>query len=117
MNKLRRVFYIHGVANQVPILSKANAWKRRAYAAQHPTTALLVIEIAVTSPQRDCELKLGVYAQAGVPECWLVNLRKRCVRSNASLQATPTSRCASTRPTKRLHCCLRQSGQCPCATR
>jgi len=49
------------------------------YAAQHPTTALLVIEIAATAPQRDRELKLGVYAQAGAPECWLVNLREQCV--------------------------------------
>jgi len=24
-------------------------------------------------------LKLGVYARAGVPECWRVNLRERCV--------------------------------------
>jgi hypothetical protein len=66
MNKLRRVFYIRGVANQVPILSKANAWKRRAYAAQHPTTALLVIEIAATAPQHDCEL-IGRLRAGGCP--------------------------------------------------
>ena len=24
-------------------------------------------------------MKLGVYARAGVPECWRVNLRERCV--------------------------------------
>jgi Uma2 family endonuclease len=49
------------------------------YAAQHPATALLVIEIAATSPQRNRELKLGVYARAGVPECWLVNLPAGCI--------------------------------------
>ncbi|BCW96651.1 MAG: Uma2 family endonuclease [Fimbriimonadales bacterium] len=49
------------------------------YAAQHPTTALLVIEVAATSLARDRELKLGVYARAGIPECWLVNLSEACV--------------------------------------
>ncbi|MCX7925810.1 MAG: Uma2 family endonuclease [Fimbriimonadales bacterium] len=47
------------------------------YESQHPTTALLVIEIAQTSLPRDRTQKLALYAQAGVPEYWIVNLQDR----------------------------------------
>ena len=36
--------------------------------------ALLVIEVAETSLRYDRETKIGLYAEAGVPEVWLVNL-------------------------------------------
>lgn len=49
------------------------------YRAHHPQTALLVIEIAHTSLARDRQLKLPVYARAGVPEYWIVNLAERQV--------------------------------------
>lgn len=41
------------------------------YAATHPHSAELVIEICVTSHEYD-RLKLRAYASAGVKECWLV---------------------------------------------
>jgi Uma2 family endonuclease len=41
------------------------------YAAEHPRTAELVIEVCVTSHEYD-RLKLRAYARAGVKECWLV---------------------------------------------
>jgi Uma2 family endonuclease len=44
----------------------------------HPTTAALVAEVSVTSEAVD-RLKLQVYAEAGVPECWLVLAEARCV--------------------------------------
>lgn len=47
------------------------------YKAQHPTTALLIIEIAHISLPKDRTLKLSLYAQAGVPEYWIVNLKER----------------------------------------
>ncbi len=47
------------------------------YEAQHPTTALLIIEIAYTSLPKDRTLKLSLYAQAGIPEYWIVNLQTR----------------------------------------
>lgn len=47
------------------------------YEAQHPTSALLVIEIAHTSLPKDRTLKLQLYAQAGIPEYWIVNLQER----------------------------------------
>jgi Uma2 family endonuclease len=37
----------------------------------HPTTALLVIEVAVTTEERD-RRKAAIYAEAGVQEYWLV---------------------------------------------
>ncbi len=46
------------------------------YAARHPEPAdiLLVIEVADTSVEDDRSIKIPLYARAGVPEAWLVNL-------------------------------------------
>lgn len=41
------------------------------WAEQHPTTAELVVEISVSTIEVDVE-KAGIYAEAGVPEYWLV---------------------------------------------
>ena len=41
------------------------------YDAAHPRGAELVIEVCVTTEEID-RVKLGLYAEAGVPECWLV---------------------------------------------
>jgi Uma2 family endonuclease len=40
----------------------------------HPATAALVIEVTVSSQDRDLRQKPAVYAQAGVPEYWVVDL-------------------------------------------
>jgi Uma2 family endonuclease len=47
------------------------------YAAAHPEPAdvLLLIEVADSSLARDREVKLPLYAAAGVAEVWLVNLQ------------------------------------------
>lgn len=42
----------------------------------HPGTAALVIEVAVSSQRRDLRQKPIVYARAGVPEYWVVDLDK-----------------------------------------
>jgi Uma2 family endonuclease len=46
------------------------------YATRAPTAAdvLLLIEIADTTVAYDRKLKLGLYAAAGIPEYWIVNL-------------------------------------------
>jgi Uma2 family endonuclease len=49
------------------------------YLERHPETALLIIEIAHSSLPRDRLLKLPLYARAGVPEYWIVNLSERQV--------------------------------------
>jgi Uma2 family endonuclease len=44
------------------------------YRQAHPTTALLVIEVAETSLNKDRLIKAALYAAAGVPEYWIVDL-------------------------------------------
>ncbi len=45
------------------------------YARRHPTTALLIIEVSGSSLQQDRLSKSRIYAGAGLPEYWIVNLR------------------------------------------
>ena len=47
-----------------------------AYRTAHPQPehVLLVIEVADTSLEHDRDVKIPLYAAAGVPEVWLVNL-------------------------------------------
>ena len=49
------------------------------YAAAHPSAVdvLLAIEVADTSADYDREVKLPLYAQAGLPEVWLIDPRVR----------------------------------------
>lgn len=49
------------------------------YSAAHPDHAYLVIEVAESSIQKDRGIKTGLYAAAGIPEFWLVNLIDRTV--------------------------------------
>jgi len=46
------------------------------YAAQHPQAedVLLLIEVADSTLEKDREIKLPLYAKAGIPEVWIVNL-------------------------------------------
>jgi Uma2 family endonuclease len=46
----------------------------RDHVAAHPSTAALVVEVADSSLRLDRRFKAGVYARAGVPEYWIVNL-------------------------------------------
>lgn len=49
------------------------------YFDAHPTTAMLVVEIADASLAQDRLTKARMYAAAGIPEYWVVNLRDACV--------------------------------------
>jgi Uma2 family endonuclease len=49
----------------------------RAYTAAHPTDPVLVVEIALTSLTLDRGHKASLYARAGRPEYWIVNLIER----------------------------------------
>jgi len=53
----------------------------RAYAARHPAPAetALVVEIADASLHRDLTLKKRIYARAGIPCYWVIDLRERRV--------------------------------------
>ena len=48
------------------------------YAEAHPSAAdvLLAVEVADTSIDYDREVKLPLYAQAGLPEVWLIDLQE-----------------------------------------
>ncbi len=49
----------------------------RDYSHQHPTTALLVVEVSETTLKMDRETKGSLYASAGIPEYWVLNLPER----------------------------------------
>jgi len=49
----------------------------RDYATAHPTTALLVVEVAESSLPFDRGEKASLYASADIPEYWVVNLLDR----------------------------------------
>ena len=41
---------------------------------EHPSIALLVVEVASSSLRRDRRIKTPIYAEAGVPEYWIVDI-------------------------------------------
>ena len=51
----------------------------RDYRDAHPQTALLVVEIADSTLEYDRRRKASLYARAGIPEYWIVNLADPCV--------------------------------------
>ena len=44
------------------------------YRDAHPSSALLVVEVADDSLRRDRSVKRRLYARRGIPECWIVAL-------------------------------------------
>lgn len=46
---------------------------------EHPRYGDLVIEVSDSSVRKDRKVKLGIYAQAGVPEYWIVNVAAECI--------------------------------------
>ncbi|MBA3457477.1 MAG: Uma2 family endonuclease [Deltaproteobacteria bacterium] len=59
-----------------PDVSVSRRQRRRAY---HPSKALLLIEVAESSLRKDRRIKSAIYAENGVPEYWLFDLRTRTV--------------------------------------
>jgi Uma2 family endonuclease len=45
------------------------------HSRHHPTSAFLAVEVADSSLQKDRLIKSRLYAEAGVPEYWVVNLK------------------------------------------
>lgn len=45
----------------------------------HPTKAHLLIEVADSSLTKDRKIKTEIYAEAGVPEYWIVDVKRQCV--------------------------------------
>ncbi len=51
----------------------------RDYGDAHPATALLVVEASESTLSFDRTTKARVYARAGIPEYWIINVQARCV--------------------------------------
>ncbi len=49
----------------------------RDYVEEHPSGAVLVVEISSSSLGHDRTTKMSLYAEAGIPEYWIVNLVDR----------------------------------------
>ena len=47
------------------------------YIHDHPTTAVLVVEISDTTLRFDRNTKAGQYARAGIPDYWILNINAR----------------------------------------
>ncbi|HUS68025.1 MAG TPA: Uma2 family endonuclease, partial [Kofleriaceae bacterium] len=52
---------------------------RQRYVRAHPTRAWLLIEVADSSLRQDRVLKAEIYAEAGVPEYWMVDVARGAV--------------------------------------
>ncbi|MBA3459687.1 MAG: Uma2 family endonuclease [Deltaproteobacteria bacterium] len=57
----------------------------------HPREALLLIEVSESSLAKDRSVKTEIYAEAGVPEYWIVNVRSRTVE--VLTRPSPTGYC------------------------
>jgi Uma2 family endonuclease len=64
----------------------------RDYRDAHPQSALLVVEVADTTLAYDRDVKGSLYARAGVPEYWLVNLAKALVEVHRDPMVMPHAR-------------------------
>ena len=53
--------------------------RKAARAPRHPTSALLVVEVASDSLARDLDVKARLYARAGVTEYWVVDVEHQAV--------------------------------------
>lgn len=51
------------------------------YTRRHPTRADLIVEVAETSVVQDRITKAAIYARAGVPCYWIINMRDRRVEA------------------------------------
>jgi Uma2 family endonuclease len=49
----------------------------RDFRDSHPTTAVLVVEVADSSLLHDRKKKIPLYTRAGIPEYWILNLIRR----------------------------------------
>ena len=55
---------------------------------QHPRSALLVVEVSGSSLALDRSVKARIYARAGIPEYWMVNLHEQYVEVHRDSDAS-----------------------------
>lgn len=59
------------------------------YLAAHPTTAVLIVEVADTTLRFDRTTKARLYASAGIPEYWIVDLDERILEVRRNPAPSP----------------------------
>jgi Uma2 family endonuclease len=62
---------------------------RRTGLLTHPTHPLLLIEVAESSIRKDRRLKASIYAEAGAPEYWIVDISGEVLRVEVLTMPTP----------------------------
>lgn len=62
------------------------------YRQAHPSRAILLVEIADTSYRIDRQYKLSLYARAGIPEYWIVDLDRERLEVHREPEASPVAR-------------------------
>jgi len=68
------------------------AGRPRDFVVDHPTSALLVVEIAEATLSFDRNTKASLYAAAGIPEYWIVNLVHRQLEMHREPGPMPEAR-------------------------
>ncbi|MBM4442658.1 MAG: Uma2 family endonuclease [Candidatus Rokubacteria bacterium] len=63
----------------------------REYGRDHPADPVLVVEVTLTSHTMDRRYKSSLYARAGRPEYWIVNLADRVVEVRRDPRASPAA--------------------------
>ncbi|MBM3461800.1 MAG: Uma2 family endonuclease [Armatimonadetes bacterium] len=61
----------------------------RDFSQCHPATAVLVVEVADSSLSVDQTTKAGMYARAGIPEYWILNLVSRMLEVHREPSLNP----------------------------
>jgi Uma2 family endonuclease len=62
------------------------------FLTSHPTAALLIVEVSDTTLRYDRRRKGSLYALAGIPDYWIVNLRRRQLEVYRSPIPDPAAR-------------------------
>jgi Uma2 family endonuclease len=58
------------------------------YRDAHPSRPMLVVEVADTSYRIDRDFKTSLYARAGVPECWIIDVARGVVEVHRDPERT-----------------------------
>jgi Uma2 family endonuclease len=66
---------------------------QRPPAGAHPSTALLAVEVAVSSQMIDRNVKASMYARAGIPNYWMVDVPGRSVETRTVPGADGYTQC------------------------
>jgi Uma2 family endonuclease len=64
----------------------------REYWDAHPSWPVLVVEVAESSVVLDREYKAGLYARAGVPDCWILGIEEGIVEIHRQPVSSPDAR-------------------------